>query len=209
MEMLGVIRNTIEGLCSGFVENPYLCYTEHGQHALFYTMLFNALSPEQRYTTWQNQKVCVLQKEYPTAAPLGKPKRQHWDIAVLKSPPESTQTGGCSYDFLKLLAVIEFGLNEAEEHLQDDINRLCHEQANLEHCFIVHLYRFSNGNSLFSHRDWSSISPRILQLTDICRMSEGKSVEIFIGLADLTGKYEQGVWNIHQGVSRNIFSQIS
>lgn len=60
-----------------FIANPYLCYTEHGQHALFYTMLFNALPPERRYTKLSNNKICVIQEEYPTAGKLGKHQRQH------------------------------------------------------------------------------------------------------------------------------------
>jgi len=68
-----------------FIANPYLCYTEHGQHARFYTMLYNALPAEQRYTKWGANTVCVIQKEYPTAGKLGKPQRQHWDVAVIKT----------------------------------------------------------------------------------------------------------------------------
>ena len=45
-----------------FLRNPYLCYTEHGLHTLYYTQLFNALTPEQRYLSWAGQQVCVLQK---------------------------------------------------------------------------------------------------------------------------------------------------
>jgi hypothetical protein len=86
-------------------------------------MLFNVMLEQQRYLTWNNQKVCVLQKEYPTAGKLGKPQRQHWDIAVLKNPPESLETKN-TYDYLKLFAAIEFGMNEAKEHLEDDIERL-------------------------------------------------------------------------------------
>jgi len=195
MKMLEIIRKTITDFCLEFVRNPYLCYTEHGQHALFYSTLFNALPEEQRYLTWDNQKVCVLQKEYPTAGKLGKPQRQHWDIAVLKNPSESLETKN-SYDYLKLFAAIEFGMNEAQEHLEDDIARLCHPDANLEHSFIVHLYRLSESGNPFSGRDWSPKSPRILTVDEVAEMSVGKSVEIFYGMADGTGTYNAGVWSI-------------
>ena len=196
--MLELIRRTITEFCLEFVRNPYLCYTEHGQHALFYSMLYNMLPEQQRDIIWENQKVGVLQKEYPMAGILGKPQRQHWDIAVLKSPPESIkETGG--YDYLKLSAVIEFGMNEPIGHLKDDIARICHEEANLEHAFIIHLYRLSESGSLFSSRDWSSKSPRILTIEDVRRLSVGEPVEIFYGLADCTGVYQSGVWSIKNG----------
>jgi hypothetical protein len=197
--MLENIRNTIIEFCRIFVLHPYLCYTEHGLHALFYTKLYNNLPEEQRYITYKNQKVCVIQKEYPTAGKLGKPKRQHWDIAILNPEQEDTYTAGCSYDYLKLLAAIEFGMNESREHLEDDIKRLCHDEANLEHRFIVLLYRLSKSGKRFSNRDWSSSSPRIMTTEDVRHLSVGKPVEIFLGLCDSTGIHANGVWNIRAG----------
>jgi hypothetical protein len=67
MKMLEVIRKAIVEFCQNFIAHPYLCYTEHGQHALFYSMLYNVIPEEQRYVTIKNQKVCIIQKEYPTA----------------------------------------------------------------------------------------------------------------------------------------------
>ena len=202
-KMVDVIRKTIIAFCLEFVRDPYLCYTEHGQHALFYSMLFNALSEQQRYLSWKEKKVCVLQKEFPTAGKLGKPQRQHWDIAVLKNPPESIEVNN-SYDYLKLLSVIEFGMNEGKEHLEDDIVRLCHSEANLEHGFIVHLYRLSESGKPFSGRDWSPKSPRILTVEEVQELSVGKSIEIFYGMTDSTRTHEAGVWNIKSGLMSKI-----
>lgn len=180
-----------------FIANPYLCYTEHGQHALFYTMLFNALPAEQRYIYWGNHKICVIQKEYPTAGNLGKPQRQHWDIAVLKSPPSSIVEGeSLSYDYLKLAAVVEFGMNEARGHLMDDIERICHAQANLELGILIHLYRLSKPGARISNRDWSSKSPRIMSKEDILNLTSGKPILIYYGLHDSTERYETGAWLI-------------
>lgn len=197
--MLEIIRNTIIEFCRDFICNPYKCYTEHGQHALFYTMLYNAIPEEQRFITWENKKICIVQKEYPTAGKIGKPQRQHWDVSILKSPPISLITGLGAYDYLKLFAAIEFGLNESKEHIIDDIERLCHKDANIENGFIVHLYRLSESGALFSGRDWSSKSPRILDLEHIRRLSTGKTVEIFYGLTDSTGINRSGLWNIKDG----------
>jgi hypothetical protein len=122
-------------------------------------MLYNALPADQRYTTWHDYKVCVVQKEYPTAGFLGKPRRQHWDIAVIKTPPQSLVDGiASSYDYLKLAAVVELGMNEGKEHLTDDIERLSHPGANVDQGFIIHLYRLSQPGAKLSDRDWSSAS---------------------------------------------------
>ncbi|MFN2304974.1 MAG: hypothetical protein ACK2TV_14680 [Anaerolineales bacterium] len=197
--MLNIIRETITDFCKKFIQNPYLCYTEHGLHALFYTMLFNALSEEQRYLEWDGQKVCVIQKEYPTAMDLGKSRRQHWDIALLKKPPESIKEGPDSYDYLKLLAAIEFGMNEGKDHLEDDMERLCHKGSNVDHGFIVHLYRFSESGALFSNRDWSNKSPRILTKEEACKCTEGNLIEMYYAISDITKKMSSGLWKIHIG----------
>ena len=122
---------------------PYLCYTEHGLHALFYTHLFNALAPTDRYLLWHGQLVCAIQKEYPTADALGKPQRQHWDVAVIRNPPQCLAGMPHSYDYLRLAAVIEFGLNEASDHLEDDIQRLSHPGGDVDQGYFVHLYRLT------------------------------------------------------------------
>lgn len=89
---LDLIRNTINDFCMDFVQNPYKSYTEHGQHALFFSMLMNAFPEHQRYITFDNKKVCFIQKEYPTLENLEKSKRQHWDIAILKEPVSTSPT---------------------------------------------------------------------------------------------------------------------
>jgi hypothetical protein len=176
-----------------------LCYTEHGQHALFYTKLYNNFPEDQRYTTWQRQKVCVIQKEYPTATNLGKPQRQHWDVVVLSVPPTNNYNGAEGYDYLKLLAGIEFGMNEAQAHLEDDIERLGHEKSNVIKGFIVHLYRLSDARQKFSGRDWSQNSKRIISPDQLAELTKMTSVEIYYGMADSTGKYESVVSHIKDG----------
>jgi hypothetical protein len=204
VDILSLVRQTIVSFCVEFKDHPYLCYTEHGQHARFYTILYNALPEEQRFITWHKQKVCILQKEYPTASKLGKPQRQHWDIAVLSSPPESAEKKSTSYDYLKLDAAIEFGMNEAEEHIEDDIARLGHMDANVRQGFIVHLYRLSEAGAKFSERDWSPNSPRILTLEQVASLPKGSSVEIFYGITDSTGNRKSGLWCIKDRVMSEI-----
>ena len=41
-----VMRDTLTAFCKEFVAQPYLDYTEHGQHARFFTRLYNALPRE-------------------------------------------------------------------------------------------------------------------------------------------------------------------
>ena len=194
------VRVVAADFCAEFVKNPYLCYTEHGLHALFYTKLYNALTPEERYTEWADHRVCVIQKEYPTARSLGKPRRQNWDIAVIKTPPESLPGSQPSYDYLRLAAVVELGMNEAQEHFEDDLSRLCHPDANVENGFIIHLYRISGPKGQeISGRDWSPNSTRILTCEEIAELAEGKAVEVFYSLADNTGTHPSGAWSITDG----------
>jgi len=142
----------------------------------------------------------VLQKEYPSAHPLGKPRRQGWDIALIKTPLESNaRAGKPAYDYLRLVAVVEFGMNETVEHLRDDLERLSHEAASVDRGFIVHLYRLSEPGAPFSGRDWSVNSSQILALEDVVEVARcinpgGNPVEIFYGLYDHTGRHPSGVW---------------
>jgi hypothetical protein len=80
-DVVDLTRATIIAFCRDFLSRPYLCYTEHGLHALFFSRLYDALPSEERYTYCNDRQLCVLQKEYPTATKLGKSKRQHWDIS--------------------------------------------------------------------------------------------------------------------------------
>ena len=137
----------------------------------------------------------MSQKEYPTAGDLGKPRRQHWDIAILKTPPE-TLTTASGYDYLKLTAVIEFGMNARKKHLVEDLRRLHHAEANLSQGFVVHLYRLSSPGALFSKRDWTSGSRRILSPQEVAGLAADKPVEVYYALADSTGCYAPGVWRI-------------
>jgi hypothetical protein len=199
-----VVREVARQFCLEFLENPYLCYTEHGLHALFFTRLYRALSDYQRYACWESQKVCVIQKEYPTAHDLGKSKRQNWDIAVIKMPTESLGVGKQpAYDYLRLAAAVEVGLNEPEEHLREDIRRLYHKRANIEQGFAIHLYRLSEPGAKVSGRDWSSSSSRILRMEQVeailtderaNKTAEDRDVEVLYAVTGDPGKHETGVW---------------
>lgn len=90
-------------------------------------------------------------------------------------------------------------MNEAADHLEDDIERLCHPDANLEHTFILHLYRFSEGGKQFSGRDWSPNSPKIVTLDVVKKLSDGRSTDIYHGTADNTKRLETGVWPVNDG----------
>jgi hypothetical protein len=168
-------------------------------------MLFNAMPIDKRYIFWKNQKVCTIQKEYPTARSLGKPRRQNWDIAVIKNPPHSNKKSQ-SYDYLRLSAVLEFGLNEPEEHLIGDIERLCHINSNVDQGFIIQLYRLSEPGAQFSARDWSPNSARILTKENVAQLAAEKPIEILYALFDSTGRYTSGLWLIKRGNATSIGS---
>lgn len=198
-----VIEQTLKEFCLDFLRNPYLCYTEHGLHALFYARLYIALPPADRYLTLDERQVCVLQKEYPTADALGKPKRQHWDIAVLSNPPRSLPGKQPPYDYMRLAAVVEFGLNAAQDHLEDDIQRLRHPGANVDQGYFVHLYRLTAPKAKCSGRDWSNQSAQICskeQVADLLAQTPLQTpLRGYYGIYDAGGKYPSGLWFIAAG----------
>jgi hypothetical protein len=198
-----IVRGTIVRFCQEFLEDPYLCYTERGQHSLFYTMLFNALPEDQRYATFKDRKVCVLQNEYPTAGRLDKPQRQHWDIALLQTPFEPVARKTPAYDHLRLAAAVEFGMNVDLEHLKEDIRRLSHQQVHVRQGFVVHLYRLSPPGKLFSDRDATPRYGCVHTLREVAELAQSADVEIYHGMVDASEVYEQGLWRIRgQSVQR-------
>ncbi len=199
MKQVDVVKQTIIQFCKEFIENPYLCYTEHGQHAFFYTMLYNTFPIKQRFTTWQGVRLCIIQKEYPTAGKLGRSRRQNWDIAIVQTPPKSQKKGSGSYDFLKLAAVVQFGLNTVLEHLAYDVESMSHQDANVKQGFAVNLYRLSKASSRLSHHDWSPKSSRIICKQKVAEEFRKKPVEIFYGMYDSSCQHENGLWLIGNG----------
>jgi hypothetical protein len=207
MAVIDVVRKTIQDFCAEFIRDPYLCYTEHGQHALFYAKLFNALSEEELYATRKDPKtgrdmrICTIQKEYPTAEDLGESRRQHWDLAVLSREGIVCDDRRMGYDYLPVLAAIEFGMNAPEKHLCHDIERLTHKDAKVKHAFIVHLDRLSDQAS---RRDWSCHSKRIVALERVIALSEMNPVELYYAMADGTQTRETGAWCVKDGEERRI-----
>lgn len=199
--LIPTVQQVLHEFVLTFIEHPYDLYTEHGQHANFFADLIGRLSPDDRYTYWQDKRVSVVQKEYPTAGRLGKPQRQHWDIAVLKTPLQSDYD---SYDYLRLEAAIEFGLNEAEAHLIDDIDRLCHPKANVDNGFLVHLYRLSRPGAQFSGRDWSANARQIITHDRIAELTEDKAVTVYFAVHDETGRYNNAAYLIKNGLASKI-----
>jgi hypothetical protein len=180
--------------CREFLEHPYLCYTEHGLHALFFARLYQALPPEERYLEFAGRKVSVVQKEYPTHHHLGRPRRQNWDISVIEKPPVAPNVPH-PYDHLKLAAVVEFGLNYDEDHIAGDIDRLSHESANVGLRLIAHLYRLGLDDRI-SSRVRSTDSTKIYTRPEILSMLQGKQVTVYYGLHDESGKRASGLWKL-------------
>jgi hypothetical protein len=152
-------------------------------------------------------RICVIQKEYPTAGRLGKTKRQHWDIAVIDKPLKPINGKKPSYDYLKIHSAIEFGLNEDLEHLEDDIIRLCHAEALVKHSYIIHLYRISDN---ISNRDLSVRSKQVrehrISIEKITSIFKGRNVVGFVVISDSSavGGIEPGIWKMHQNSSVKI-----
>lgn len=193
-----IIRDTIKEFCLEFLESPYLCYTEHGLHALFYCRLYSNIPENERHIQWDGKEVCIIQKEYPTADKLGKSKRQHWDIAVFQSPAQSVPNKTHPYDYLKLHSAIEFGMNADKDHLEEDIRRLSHPNSYVENKYIVHLYRISGPKPKVSNRDWIPRSKKILTPDDVFNLIKGIDTKIYFGITDITDNHESGLWLINK-----------
>jgi hypothetical protein len=187
------VVKAIRDFCLEFVADPYLCRKEHGLHVRFYQELFRALPEAQRYFPWEGWRVCTIQKEYPTAGNLDKPRRQAWDIAVVRWPPHAIPERVPTYDYLSLDSVVEFGMNATLDHLREDVRRLCHRDANVANKFIVHLYRLSQG---MSESDWSPRSRRILSLAQVREVVHDSDVDLYYGMSDATGTFESGLWRV-------------
>jgi len=196
-----IIKNTIREFCLEFIRSPYLCYTEHGLHALFYCKLYSNIPEDKRYIQWECKKVCIIQKEYPTADKLDKPKRQNWDISIIQCPPKAVPGKTPSYDYLFLNSVIEFGMNEGKEHLREDIRRLSHEKSYVKNKYAIHLYRISD---LESRRDCSQRSKKILTTNDVLNIVKNTDVNVYFGLTDFTNNHESGLWKINNKGITNI-----
>jgi len=164
-------------------------------------MLYDALPEDARHVPFEGKTVCTIQKEYPTATKLGKPRRQNWDVCVIRVPPSALPGGEYPYDYLTLDSVIEFGLNEERDHLEDDIRRLSMARSYVDNAFIVHLYRLSRGahGKKASDRDWSPKSKLILRTEEVAKILGDNEIELFYGMYDESGTYETGAWRIRQG----------
>lgn len=194
------VEQIIKNFCLEFIKLPYLCYTEHGLHARFFCLLYDSLKEEQRYIQCGKHKVCVVQKEYPTANALGKSRRQNWDIALIESPALSLRGKTPQYDYLTLNSVVEFGLNATKEHLEGDIKRLSHAESNVENKFAVHLLRIStSGKQKISSRDISPNSKKIFNpecVKKLIRKYGKKDVVVYFGQFDGVNETQIGIWRI-------------
>jgi len=187
-----IVRETIEQFCQEFMKNPYRCYTEHGIHALFYHDLLENIPESLRFLRKEKdgKEICIAQKEYPMADSGGKSRRAHWDIAVLN--PFLENAGEPWYDFLKLNSVVEFCLNEGEVHLKDDKERLM-KAANIDHKYIVHLFRVSNGES---RKDLKPNSARIISRGKFEEIMRGSGISSHYIMVDGTSRHENQIAKI-------------
>jgi hypothetical protein len=181
-----VVRCALEDFLTDFLESPYLCYTEHGMHALFYHRLMNSLPNESLHIRVGGRDVCAVQKEYRMGSDVGKSRKAHWDIAVLEKSQSAESENW--YDNLRLNSVAEFGLNSDGGHFEDDVERLSHELSGVLNCFIVNLYRYSKS---LTGRDWQNeheafVSP--IEMNNTIRKHGNKVVAYFAMVDDTTGR---------------------
>jgi hypothetical protein len=197
-ETAKITQDTLIEFCKEFVENPYLCYTEHGLHALFFTRLYNALPSRLRDLEFAEHSMCAIQKEYPTHDKLIRPRRQNWDISVIRSPIVNPG-GKKAYDHLPLAAVVEFSLNYGKDHVRDDIERLAHLKSNVGLRLVAHLYRLSEAATRISRRDKSPHSTKIYRKEDIQPLLHNKKVIVYYGIYDQRVDGDTGLWRLTTG----------
>jgi hypothetical protein len=184
--------------CKEFVAQPYLCYTEHGLHARFFTQLYNAFAAHglEREADFEGRQVGLIQKEYPTNHHFGRSRRQNWDTSVIEHPivrPAALRP----YDHFPLAAVVEFGLNCGPGHLISDQHRLSHQDSNVAAKMIAHVYRLSAAGNQISNRDLSPNSAAILPLIRIHAMAAAvPGVTVYYAMSDMTGRFANGVWRM-------------
>jgi hypothetical protein len=188
-----IVEKTIEDFCFEFLARPYLCYTEHGLHALFYASLVGNIPEKERTVRVGDKDIHVVQKEYPMVDKQGRSKRAHWDIAVLDDVQTSDRLRW--YDTLRLNSAIEFGLNESIDHLRRDVQRLSHENSGMKRGYIIHLHRFSRS---VTRRDWIREHARAASRASIDSIlrNEGRNVTAyFVGVDSVTGTRD-GPWRL-------------
>ncbi len=188
-------RREVVAFCKEFLNEPYLCYTEHGQHARFACRLYHAICEEERYQIVGGHRMCRVQKEYPTNMHLDRSRRQHWDVSLIARLPETSE-GPVHYDHLPLATVVEFGLNCPQVHLKDDIERLSHPESNVHQGFIAHLYRLSVAKSRPTRRDLSPRSKKLQAADAIQPLLARTNIEIYLGVYDPTNENPSGLWRI-------------
>lgn len=193
-DQAGKTERVLREFCEEFVTNPYLCYTEHGLHALFFTRLYNAFPEDDRYFEFRERQVCTIQKEYPTHGKLGSSRRQNWDISVIRLPVQEPDHKH-PYDHLPLAAVVEFSMNYDETHITSDIRRLSHEDSNVGLRLVAHLYRLGKKGRI-SSRVRSTDSKRIYDRGEIRNLLASNKVIVYYGLSDESGKRPSGLWRL-------------
>ena len=190
-------RNRLESILAEFAveffRHPYICYNEHGLHAWLFCKVYQSLSLSERAGILGDQYVSIVQSEYPTAHDLDKSRRQNWDISILKQPLEPLEDKPSKYDYLKLDAVIEMGLNAPESHLLEDVRRMVHKKANVSLKYILHFYRLSDG---YSGRDLKPNHKGIMSKEEAQMAIQKTDVVVYYVMFDSTGKLENGVWEI-------------
>jgi hypothetical protein len=198
-----LVENVIQDFCKEFLDYPYLCRTEHCLHARFYHQMLIKLSFDNGYARFRGQRICIVQKEYPTGGRLDSDRRSNWDIAIIDVPVSSMPNREETLENLKLNTAIEFGLNADRAHLERDIQRLCHEDNDkiLKKRFIMHFYRISKTISM---RDWSPQAERFLNEEDIQNLLQnnfrGQNLVVYYAKSGddkiCKGPHEPCIWRI-------------
>ena len=138
------IASFIELFCKYCSDNPYVCCTELGFQSLFYSLFKDAFKEAKtRGIDGIQGEVLRMQIDYRAYANLGLSISECADISILQKEYDK-DADPHHYDYQKLVAAIEFEMNESAEHFFHDLAKLTHEDANIDKGYILHLSRQGN-----------------------------------------------------------------
>ena len=129
MAVINVVRTTIQEFVLNLFVIP-ICAIPSTANMRCSTRPYSMLSPGREVRDRRRTQGVRCSEGVSDSHGPGKSKRQHWDVAVLSREHVEKGNAKGDYDVLPLLAAVEFGLNEAESHLCDDMDRLTHGGAN-------------------------------------------------------------------------------
>jgi hypothetical protein len=95
-------------------------------------------------------------------------------------------------------------MNASRDHLQEDIRRLTHKEANLDIGFAIHFSRICEPGKGMSRRDCSSASKEICTLEQAQEIQRSGTAIVYYVMSDPTGVHQSGFWEVGSLVTKKL-----